>query len=681
MSVDIRGGAYGGGGKGETHGLNGKPGRDGSFNSSLLALRSIASSTELLIHPDQVSLTVAELENLYFVGTQDAIETVIQHVRPLKERLTFLDDLKPQDSLFKSYKEHEKDLMIIPSGTDIPTSISSLKNSLEHIRAIERKLYNGFDFYGHVASWVPSASFTFYKEQLQTVLDDFGVISQNYFNYQEIAQDQKRAKDRIECARKAVRLGIKSCQADIEVLHNQLEQSAHEIAVLQDGLPAKRKALVKKIQDSVEDIKHNFSISFEAFINAASTFVSSPGLLTGAIQAASLLHGGLETIRDDSDTVVKKEYVIDQITVMAAGLDGLKQAIEANKGGKLSVDDPGAAKLIAKEAEIQDLLTKYRKVLGSDKVKTIRDMFDDYVKVVIDRNNLIMHYNSCLVLWLTTKAKLVSYEQTAASLGRESVEKIQNEIPQLAAAVERNYIDTISTVMELLYRTAKALSYMTLSTEPTNFAKLRNQGFLQKGLAGALKQEKIDIIRAWANAIEHSSAMRQPFGGKNSCIIYRLTQEQLRSLLLEPDDKDKDHVVVLGIPAADKATSASESSFADYADIRLTRVRFYLEGAKTEDGELRIGLNHAGSEDMVTPNNTRIKVTHQPLSFKFHYCIETGKIFTDGKIRDKNDKEYALPGPFTSWRITVSRNYNKGLDLSNVSEAWFEFSGVSRTFQ
>ncbi|KAK4221377.1 hypothetical protein QBC38DRAFT_492202 [Podospora fimiseda] len=683
MGVNISGGAYGVGGHGSTQGGNGQPGASGTVSSSLLTLKNIANSTELFLHPDQVAMTVAELENLYFVGTQDAISKVITHVRALKDRLAFLDELKPQDTLFKSYAQNEQQLMVVPSGGDVPTSISSLKNSLNHVRAMERRLYSGFDFYGHVATWVPSGSFDFYKSQLQTALDDFIYIKDNYFSYQKIAKDQAKAKDRIQHARAAVEVGKRGCEADIKALRTQLKTTANSIAVLQEGVPSKRKALVERIKESADQIKNSFNVSLEAFVNAATMMAFAPGLPMGAIQAASLLHSGLETVTDESGSTVQKDYVVNKITAMSAGIDGLKQAIEqTNPGGEINVDDPGAAKLMAKQADIEELLLKYRNLLDANTLKTLRGMFDDYIKVVIDRNNLVIHYNACLVLWLTTNAKLADYEQTERSLGREFAEKVKYEIPQLAAAVERNYMDTISKVMELLYRTSKALSYVTLNIDqPTTFPKLRDQGFLQEGIAAALKQSKIDILADWTSAIEHSSTMRQPFGGiHNDAIKYYLTEEQIQSLLFETSSSE--YAIIFGISAVTRNTSADESPFAGYADIRLTRVRFYLEGANTDDNKLLVSITHSGSDDIVAPDSTIVKFTHQPLGFKFHYDLTEPqtKIITDGNVKDEIGNEYALPGPFTSWRVAISKKYNKGLDLEGVQKAWFEFSGVSRSF-
>ena len=213
----------------------------------------------------------------------------------------------------------------------MPTSISSLKTNLNHVRAMERRLYSSLDFYGHVATWVPSGSFEFYRAQLQTAMDDFELIKNNYFSYQNIAADQATAKDCIQHARAAVELGKKGCQADITALRTQLKTTANAIALLQQGVPSKRKALVEKIKQSADEIKNTFNVSLEAFVNAATMMAFTPGLPMAAIQAASILHSGLDTVTDESGTTVQKDYVINKITTMSSGIDGLKEAIRPDR--------------------------------------------------------------------------------------------------------------------------------------------------------------------------------------------------------------------------------------------------------------------------------------------------------------------------------------------------------------
>ena len=68
------------------------------------------------------------------------------------------------------------------------------------------------------------------------------------------------------------------------------------------------------------------------------------------------------------------------------------------------------------------------------------------------------------------------------------------------------------------------------------------------------------------------------------------------------------------------------------------------------------------------------------MHFKFQYNLDTGAIQTDGDMASLVNKELALPGPFAQWKITVNDSYNNDLDMSEVTDAWFEFSGWSRSF-
>lgn len=94
------------------------------------------------------------------------------------------------------------------------------------------------------------------------------------------------------------------------------------------------------------------------------------------------------------------------------------------------------------------------------------------------------------------------------------------------------------------------------------------------------------------------------------------------------------------------------------------------------DNKLDITMEHMGQDTMVDPVGASYH-----FRMKFVYNYETLDIETDGNMEGAVNRELALPGPFASWSIEVSEKYNLSLDLSGVTDAWFEFSGWSRTFK
>ena len=258
--------------------------------------------------------------------------------------------------------------------------------------------------------------------------------------------------------------------------------------------------------------------------------------------------------------------------------------------------------------------------------------------------------------------------------------KVDSEIPSLSAAIERNFFQTTSKILETMYLTQRALRFWSLSDSEVDLSVLRSRGFPRRGLTADLKSAMDKITTEFSDAVAPSKATTESeIQGFDSYRVY-LTEDQLDDLLAG-DTSTGNYGTKVTLPPAYKDTTKAESVFTDCADVRINRVRFFLDGAVTGDGKLLIDLEHLGSETIVSSDNTDFHFIHNALGLKFPYDLRTGAIDTDGSLADEVKDMYALWGPFASWRIFVSVAHNdKQLDLSKVTKAWFEFSGHSRSF-
>ena len=80
-----------------------------------------------------------------------------------------------------------------------------------------------------------------------------------------------------------------------------------------------------------------------------------------------------------------------------------------------------------------------------------------------------------------------------------------------------------------------------------------------------------------------------------------------------------------------------------------------------------------------------IYFTHEPVTkvFMFDYTapFQQSAIQMDGDFDTKDaTRDYAQPGPFTVWTITVDPELNHGLDMSNVDQITIEFWGNAYGF-
>ena len=95
-----------------------------------------------------------------------------------------------------------------------------------------------------------------------------------------------------------------------------------------------------------------------------------------------------------------------------------------------------------------------------------------------------------------------------------------------------------------------------------------------------------------------------------------------------------------------------------------------------------------GSDVLVTPGDEAIQCRHNAINFGFRFhWIEASKSaviqmenYNNGKLGKDDLGSYVLPGPFATWRVSVSKVWNTNLSLKGISDARFEFSGYRREF-
>lgn len=686
--IDCRAGRPGHGGSTAVtakRAADGSAGKSGSLVTSNFTKASILDTTELVFHPDQVGLTIRDVENSYFVGTQASIADARSKLVILISRLSLLSQIKPTDTLFQSYAKNEfKTLAVLPDSISAtPSSVTRLQSSLQLAKRYLIQIDQGYDFYRHESTWVPRASYKFYEDNFQTVLADFDSVQAVYFEYQKLAADETKRLDQIFMAQDAARSGEAQASADIITLGTELSQTASRIGLLQDEVPRKHKAVDDKLAEIAHEIESKPHLpSWKEFIGAATQLCFEPSKEMTAVQGASLTLNSMTEVENSAGDSVDKRYVVDKINVLGKGLDDLKEAIEVSALDPfLNVDDPGASKLLGQEDDIMDLLNQYRSLIGGE-LDDFKALFDDYVNTVIQRNNEVMHYNSLITLFLQTRTKLDAYRHDQDTLGSREAQTINSDIPALAVTIKAAYLDYTAKVLELLYDTQRALKYYALDPGTVNLSSLRIQGFPSTDLGARLKMKKGDILNDFVKATNSMSVDRQaygiPQGQDGQPIRVDLTEWQLE--MLKMAQTGDEYFTTIQIPYVTQPTSIEQSPFASMADVRVSNLHVYLEGAKTADGLLTLNLQHLGDEKIVTVYSDPMHFTHDRLVFPFQYDLTSKHTIRGGSII-VDETTFSLPGPFAYWRIGVSKTTNKHLDLSGITSGWLEFSGYSRSFR
>ena len=148
--------------------------------------------------------------------------------------------------------------------------------------------------------------------------------------------------------------------------------------------------------------------------------------------------------------------------------------------------------------------------------------------------------------------------------------------------------------------------------------------------------------------------------------------------------------IVLLIPTVYKYSSKA-GDFGGCCNVRIYRVRFGLTGLKTasalpkdKDALVKFTLRHGGSEVIVNRSNAGFEFEHDPVSTVFSFRVNglgTKSVLDNGNIGESDLNQtatsYAALGPFTEWTVSMAGTEFARLDLSSVTEAYFDFCGTN----
>lgn len=247
----------------------------------------------------------------------------------------------------------------------------------------------------------------------------------------------------------------------------------------------------------------------------------------------------------------------------------------------------------------------------------------------------------------------------------------QARSPIVAAFVKRIYIEAVGTLQRWLERAERAYNFALVNDEDIITQHLKTGPGLSQNNYTSLAELHQYLFSQYNDQLENVGRARQTF--------HTMRYDLDKSTML--DLKDRNMHPCIKIPIfVDKG---KENIFAGRTDVRLTKVRLFLIGARTSKQRLRVNLTHTGDENMLHTYGRKHRFRHQPVPVAFKYNTETleykGDETLDGDI-GSTEGEFSLVGPFTTWRVEINKEENSGLDLSRVEKAYMQFEGLFRPY-
>ena len=678
------------GGRGGTYGegqIPGKRGTDGKAGTAEI-LSYVNTSDALsgakdkfaIVHPDQCSMLLEKGKMLYF--SADAVlnpdgftDAAILFRRLYGKTAAFDEDNKEYEDLKEFYEKNEDAL-----GTF--DSIATFKEVFNESKIYLNQMQKGLDYYGYSSNYVPLASFSFYREIVEKLLNNLEKIESSYKGYFQNLKDQTKALEDLKNTRDDSKRIIQESEYKKGILLSMATTTATAIEAYADKMEKQKKIFLNEIEDFRDKIENASGFNLDDLFSAVSmcAFCPESGFMA-ATQAGQLIYNSTEKINcGPGGQSVDKKYLVSRFKAIEADYQSLSEGYNQLADGHLQAEDINANKLLVQKQNLESFLDDFYAKFPDD-VKNLKDSFDQYFSIVIERNNKIITYNSIVDTVVDCENSIESNKNKIQILNDDKLKTIKPNLPIIVNFVSKIYHEARGQVMEELYMASKAYKFWALS----------DTNFLAQALGGAgistidsamLRDVQSTIIKGYQDTVEAKGREAQhfPLNPQDKGIEFVFSESMGSSYI---DSLKKNNEIYFKIKKVGPRTSKEESPFAGLAEVRLLKIRVWLVGAKSADNTIQVDIINEGSEDIVNRKGMTYSFTHDPVATKFIYSRENNvdKIIEDGDVGMKDDDSlYAQIGPFANWRLRVDPRYNKNLDLSELIDVKIEFHGMNYSF-
>ncbi|KAK3297293.1 uncharacterized protein B0H64DRAFT_457362 [Chaetomium fimeti] len=687
QSIGVKGGTRGVGLENQSD--NGKPGADG--NAAVTLVSNPKAPWELSMcfaHPTQCNMVLERAKARYYAGTPRpgsdgkgkasllAWGEARATLENLLDRLEFLDDAhRPTDlsksNLVAAYKIGNATLSIPVSDTgtdDLPASLSQLITTRNEAVGLYAQMETGLDAFNDSYNSVPLGSFGSYEENLKSSLTYLRETELRFKGYKEAVDKAVENKEHIEASRRATNAAIAHNVNMHRDIVGELNKTAANIAQFDYPLSRARTSLTEAANQVKRELEKAIPFPFEELVNAGTQLLFVAKWPMAVLQGVNLVHHMATKIIKDDGTAVERQYLVRRVSNITGSIKSLKEGYKMLSNGKVHDEDRDASKLLVQEKELSDLMEDVNNSLSVETVRRVKTLFKFYITLVVQRSHDIMRYNALASTLVRYRTESQSLQQQRDRLQRANVATIDVHHPAIVVYMQKLYLKAIRTTEYWLYKAQRAYNYAALNDDNIIGDVLGDDPPFSRFDSTLLSEAHKSLSEAYQKYyLDKLGPARGDF--------------HKRTVDLDPTQ----HIEVIRDSGKNSCTFFVEvvpgKAFDGMANVRLLRARCYLDGAKVSpSNKLHLTLTHAGMETLVDEVKKKHEFKHKAqilTAFKCH--LETKEVELASTIgQGREESGYALVGPFVTWRVDVNKEYNTGLDLSNVTGGRLEFDGHYR---
>ncbi len=586
-------------------------------------------------------------------------------------------------------------------GDDLPGLYPML---LDGVVAMMRQADAGRNYFGRDPDYVPLLSLDSYVSTASKALENLKSIEDAYKAYFDAARQTEEKRGDVKTALGDVAAHIDLLTGRRDRLAASLGDTAAKIAA-EGATMVLARELVKPELDNFKDViaqKVNaLSVSDVLEALAGLAFSESPfneaGSLTplGAFKSASLVTGqigklfdtAVTKVKDDSGTVIDRTLVVNEIAVAERDVDNVADGLKQLHDGTLL--DGNASLLLTTRQQVDDLCEQFWKT-GGDAAKLAKQAMDAYADSVGRRSALVIDYNAAVVEMIATQSAIdaANHQHDVLTGG---VATADPGTPASAGFMTTLYEHAKAYCIELIYLMSRAYAFWALDDyEP--FAKLlvTQPDEIDHALLSNLNTDLQAAVQTRKESLGREPETF-PQAGKRGIVVPLDASDLKRPLTGHPDERYAEFD--LSDLYATRSSSVAETPFVEKANVRVTGVRAWLPGAKTDSDRLLVLVTHLGDETLITETSVKFSAYHVDTEVHATFTVTAGAkefdesaIIEPGQIRrvDPNGTiadDYAAIGPFATWRIRCDPKDHVNLDLSGVTSILLEFRGTHQDFE
>ncbi|TGO22559.1 hypothetical protein BPAE_0163g00200 [Botrytis paeoniae] len=676
------------GGKATSGGTDGKTGKEGTWSvKSILKSDAIWDCEICFVHPLQCRMLLDKAKLYYYVDGDDNRAKCMILLRRLRDRLLFLN-YRPESpsnepKLITAYKNAELRLFIPRAQEDAElASISDLQAIKDEVDGVLTQLNSGKDYYGHDESEAPPRRYEAYKSIIVESLESLKNAEMYYTEYVNSSKKEEERTSYLSHAKAACDTTKASNEVLIKLAKEEMKDRMVQIKSFTKLMKKMSEDLATEVGYIKSDIKGHSGVLFSDLLEALGQVFMVQNVPMAVLQGVGLLNRSQSKIPDEMGVEYNKSWLLDNVSNISGELDSIYEGYLISKVGKIDLLDPGAAKLQITANKLVTLLSNYNNIL-KDQTAELKKMLQDYVELlivpadlvestdlVLKRNAAVVRYNSCLAVMVKCYTENLAQDKVIdnlANVERQTV--LTMDSPTMTIAMKKIYVAELQTIQGWLYKAQRAYNF-----EALNSTNILGQFFSSVDMSqytyALVEGAHHSLFQAYNEYLDDYTSSRQPFYS----LQYPLDEDDVQSI--KSDFLDS---ALLHLSIAPPGPEATNSPFSNIVDIRLTRIRLFLPNVTTDGGRLHVVLTHLGDETLVDTKNAQITFSHKTYPVNFIYDIATSNPTIDGVVGNVNDTEmYALPGPFATWEINISKKNNPGLVFTEIEKPYLEFDGVYR---